>query len=128
MRDLENGTVELARRDTVSKETVSRDGIAERVGSLLDEIQTNMYQKALDFRTANTTKVESFEDFKNVLNSKGGFVLAHWDGTKETELKIKDETKATLRLIPLENEYKVEGTCVYSGKPSNQMVAFAKAY
>lgn len=128
MRDLENGTVELARRDTVSKETVSRDGIAEAVKALLDEIQANMYQKALDFRAENTTKVDTFDQFKEVLNGKGGFVLAHWDGTKETELKIKEETKATLRLIPSEDEYKVEGTCVYSGKPSTQIVAFAKAY
>ena len=127
-RDIENGTVEVARRDTSTKETASRDGVAQLVNSLLDEIQSNLFQKALNFRKEHTTVVSSFDEFKEVLNGKGGFVVAHWDGTKETELKIKDLTKATLRLIPSEKEYQVEGKCVLTGNPSKQLVVFAKAY
>ena len=127
-RDIENGTLEVARRDTLTKESIAADGITEYVESLLTEIQTNLFQKALKHREENTTSVSSWEEFKEVLDKKGGFILAHWDGSSETELKIKDETKATIRLIPLEDKYKTEGKCVFSGNPSNQIVVFAKAY
>ncbi len=127
-RDLKNGTLELARRDTLTKEFVPQDGIEDHVEKLLEEIQENLYTKALNHRAENTTSVSSWDEFKDVLKNKGGFILAHWDGTSETEDRIKNETKATIRLIPLEDEYKTEGTCVYSGNPSNQIVVFAKAY
>lgn len=127
-RDIENGTLEVARRDTLTKESVSEVGIESYVTELLSEIQQNLFQKALKHREANTTSVGSWNEFKDVLETKGGFLLAHWDGTTETEQKIKDETKATIRLIPLDTKYKVPGTCVYSGKPSEQIVVFAKAY
>ncbi|WP_207423648.1 proline--tRNA ligase [Desertivirga brevis] len=126
-RDLENGTVELARRDTKSKETVIREGLAERIEALLEEIQSNIYQKALKFREESTTEVNSYDEFKQVLDTKAGFVSAHWDGTPETEQKIKEETKATIRCIPLNNKQE-EGVCIYSGKPSTQRVLFARAY
>ena len=126
-RDLENGTVEVARRDTLTKEFAPLDGIDQYVSDLLDDIQQNIYQKAFDFRTQNTTKVETYDEFKEVLNTKGGFLLAHWDGTSETEQKIKEETKATIRCIPFEGEEE-EGVCVYSGKPSKRRVLFALAY
>ncbi len=126
-RDMENGTVELARRDTKTKETVSIENIETKIELLLQEIQETIYKKALDFRTQSTTNVDSFEEFKKVLDEKSGFVLAHWDGTGETEEKIKEETKATIRCIPL--DFKEEaGTCVYSGKPSKGRVLFARAY
>ena len=126
MRDLENGTVEVARRDTLSKESRPIEGIAEYVTLLLDEIQQNIYQKALKFREENTFRVDTWDEFKDQIE-KGGFILAHWDGTGETEEKIKDETKATIRCIPLDAPEE-EGICVYSGKPSNQRVVFARAY
>ena len=126
-RDLENGTAEIARRDTREKQTVSREGLAERIEKLLEDIQTNIYQKALNFRSENTTEVNSYEEFKQVLDTKAGFVSAHWDGTPETEQKIKEETKATIRCIPLNNK-KEAGVCIYSGKPSTQRVLFARAY
>ena len=126
-RDLENGTVEVARRDTLTKQVAPLENIDQLVEDLLNEIQQNIYSKAADFRTKNTTKVETYDEFKEVLNNKGGFILAHWDGTAETEQKIKDETKATIRCIPFEGE-KEEGTCIYSGKPSTQRVLFALAY
>lgn len=126
MRDLENNTVEIARRDTLSKDTRSLDGIAEHIKALLDEIQTNIYQKALKFREENTFKVDTWEDFKTQIE-KGGFILAHWDGTAETEEKIKAETKATIRAILLDAPSE-EGKCVYSGEPSNQRVVFARSY
>lgn len=126
-RDLENNTIELARRDTLSKEVVDIDGIEEKIFNLLDDIQSNIYKKAFDFRKNNTYKVESWEEFKDIITNKGGFVSAHWDGTAETEEKIKAETKATIRLIPLDAE-KEEGKCVYSGAKSNQRVIFARAY
>jgi prolyl-tRNA synthetase len=126
-RDLENGTVELARRDTKTKETVSTDNIVEKIVALLQEIQDTIFKKALDFRTENTTKADSFDEFKKLLDTKAGFVLAHWDGTSETEEIIKEETKATIRCIPL--DFKEEaGKCVYSGKPSKGRVLFARAY
>ena len=126
-RDLANGTVELARRDTLTKETVAIEGIENLIETLLEDIQTNLFERAKQ-RTQNlTTKVDSFEDFKKVLDEKTGFILAHWDGTPETEEKIKEETKATIRCIPLNNEQEA-GVCVYSGKPSTQRVLFARAY
>ncbi len=126
MRDLENGTIEVARRDTLSKESRSIDGIADHIKDLLDEIQKSIYQKALKFREDNTFRVDSWEEFKEQ-SEKGGFIFAHWDGTAETEEKIKEETKATIRCIPFDGEQE-EGTDVYSGKPSNKRVVFARAY
>lgn len=126
MRDLENGTIEIARRDNLTKENRSIEGIVEYVKNLLDEIQVSIYQKALKFRAENTFKVDSWEDFKTQIE-KGGFILAHWDGTSETEEKIKEETKATIRCIPFD-EREENGADVYSGKPSKQRVVFARAY
>jgi prolyl-tRNA synthetase len=125
-RDLENGTIEIARRDTLQKETIQIDGIASKIQHLLDEIQVNLYQKALNFRLQNTFTADSWEEFL-VLIEKGGFILAHWDGTAETEQKIKEETKATIRLIPVDGE-KEPGKCIYTGMPSQQRVVFARAY
>ena len=125
-RDLENGTVELARRDTLTKETVAFDGIVETIQTLLKEIQDNIYQKALNFRIENTREVDTWEDFKEEIK-KPGFLLCHWDGTPETEEKIKAETKATIRCIPVEGD-KTPGKCIYTGKPSSQRVIFAIAY
>ncbi|MDX9883382.1 MAG: proline--tRNA ligase [Prolixibacteraceae bacterium] len=126
-RDLENGTVEVARRDTLTKEVASVDTIDEYVGKLLDDIQENIYKKALDFRNGMITKADSYDEFKEILNSKGGFILAHWDGSAETEQKIKEETKATIRCIPFERDEE-EGACIYSGNPSKGRVLFAVAY
>lgn len=126
-RDLENGTVELARRDLKSKETLPLEGIAAKIAALLDEIQETLYNKALDFRTEHTTHVESYDEFKQVLEEKGGFIYAHWDGTAETEKKVKEETKATIRCVPFEDSPE-EGVCMVTGKPSKQRVVFAKAY
>ncbi|MCW3804800.1 proline--tRNA ligase [Plebeiibacterium marinum] len=126
-RDIENNTVEVARRDTLTKEVVSIDGIEDYVTDLLDQIQDNIFQKALDFRAEKTTVVESYDEFKKVLEEKGGFIMAHWDGTSETEQKIKDETKATIRCIPLDGD-KTPGNCIVTGNPSAQRVIFAKAY
>jgi len=126
-RDLENGTVELAKRDTKEKETVSIEGIESIIESKLNEIQEGIYSRALSFRKENTTNVDSYDEFKKVLDEKGGFVSAHWDGTQETEEKIKQETKATIRCIPLDAKEE-EGKCIYTGKPSNKRVLFAKAY
>ena len=126
-RDLENGTVEIARRDTKEKMVKSSTEVADYIPHLLDEIQKNIYQRALDFRTSMTTSVESYEEFKSVLDTKGGFVLAHWDGTSATEAAIKEETKATIRCIPLDNKQE-NGVCIYSGAPSTQRVVFARAY
>lgn len=125
-RDLENNTVEVARRDTLTKETISCDGVEQYLKDLLDEIQINIYKKALDYRTANTTTVESYDEFKEKIEL-GGFILAHWDGTPETEELIKNETKATIRCIPLEGD-KTPGNCMVTGRPSSQRVVFARAY
>jgi prolyl-tRNA synthetase len=125
-RDLENGTVEVARRDTLEKETLAIQDIAHKIENLLENIQNNIFQKALSFRDDNTFNVDSWDEFKNRIE-KGGFVWAHWDGTDETEEKIKDETKATIRLIPTNGKLK-EGKCIFTGKPSRQRVVFAKAY
>ncbi|MBE9489211.1 MAG: proline--tRNA ligase [Bacteroidetes bacterium] len=126
-KDLENGTVELARRDTLTKDIVELDNLVIKVADLMVEIQNSLYNKALDFRDSHITKVDTFEAFKEVLEDKGGFISAHWDGTVETETKIKEITKATIRCIPLDN-IEEEGKCIYSGKPSKQRVLFAKAY
>ncbi len=127
LRDIENNVVELARRDTLSKETVSLDGIARHINSLLDEVQQSMYDKALAFRTDNIRKADSWDEFVKLLDEKGGFISAHWDGTAETEDKIKSQTKATIRCIPLDNPVE-EGKCILSGNPSGQRVLFARAY
>jgi prolyl-tRNA synthetase len=126
-RDLENGTVELARRDILTKETVTVDGVEDLIENLLVEIQNSIFQKAFDFRAEKTTKVDSYEEFKELLETKTGFFLAHWDGTDETEEKIKNETKATIRCIPFDNEQE-EGVCMVTGKPSRERVVFAKSY
>jgi prolyl-tRNA synthetase len=123
-RDLESQTVELARRDDLTKSTVSMQGLPQLILNLLDEIQTSLYNKALSFRDANITTVETFDEFKKVLDENGGFISAHWD---ETEIKIKEETKATIRCIPLDNPLQ-EGKCIYSGRKSMQRVLFAQAY
>lgn len=126
-RDLENGTAELARRDTKEKESVSMNGLENRIRDLLDMIQSNIYQKALLYREENTRIIDDYSKFKEVLEEEGGFIYAHWDGSAETEAKIKEETKATIRCIPLNGE-KEEGKCIYSGKTSMQRVIFARAY
>lgn len=126
-RDLENGTVELARRDTQSKEVVAFEGLAQHIHGLLGEIQDAIFQKAVDFRKANTYKVDTWDEFVDVIDNKKGFAMAHWDGTDETEAKIKALTKATIRCIPLDNEQE-EGVCIHTGKPSKERVVFAKAY
>ncbi len=126
-KDLENETVELARRDTFSKETVILDRISVVVEDLLEEIQESLFKKALDYRNSHITEVDTFDEFKDVLENKGGFLSAHWDRTNETEEKIKELTKATIRCIPLEMKEE-KGVCVYSGKPSEGRVLFAKAY
>lgn len=126
-KDLENGTFEVARRDTLTKEIISKDDAVSYVQEMLEEIQRNLYQKALDYREEHITEVNSFEDFKDVLENKGGFVSAHWDGTVETEEKIKEITKATIRCIPMDRKEEL-GVCVLTGKPSLGRVYFAKAY
>ncbi|GAA4465304.1 proline--tRNA ligase [Nibrella saemangeumensis] len=126
MRDLENGTVEVARRDLKTKETVALDGIVGHIQNLLDDIQQTIYQKALQFRESNMFRVDSYDAFKEQIE-KGGFILAHWDGTSETEEAIKEETKATIRCIPLDAPEE-EGQCIYTGKPSSRRVVFARAY
>ena len=126
-RDLENGTVELARRDTLTKEVTELATITKKVKDLLAQIQDDLYNKALVYRDTHITEVNSCEEFKDVLETKGGFVSAHWDGTTETEDKIKELTKATTRCIPDSFEPE-EGVCVYTGKPSKTRVLFAKAY
>jgi len=125
-RDIENGTVEVARRDTLEKETYQMIDIETKIEHLLDQIQDNIYKKAFSFRADNTFRVDTWEEFKDQIE-KGGFVFAHWDGTPETEQAIKEETKATIRAIPLNNPQE-EGKCIFSGKPSKEKVIFAKAY
>lgn len=126
-RDLGNGSVEVARRDEKTKEVVSFDGVADYIESLLEEMQKNLFDKALNFRTENTRKVDSYDEFKERIESEGGFFLAHWDGTDETEQKIKEDTKATIRCIPFDREEE-SGVCMVTGKPSAGRVIFAKAY
>ncbi|MCX6282024.1 MAG: proline--tRNA ligase [Bacteroidetes bacterium] len=126
-RDIENNTVEIARRDTLEKETLQITDIVEKVVHLLDQIQKNMFDRALSFREQNTFTVNTWDEFVDTIENRGGFISAHWDGTAETEEKIKDATKATIRVIPL-NNVKESGRCVFSGKPSDQRVIFARAY
>jgi prolyl-tRNA synthetase len=126
-RDLANGTVEVARRDTRTKENMPLEGIADGIVALLDEIQTSMFNRAKDYRDSHITRVDTWDEFVATLDGKGGFVSAHWDGTGETEDLIKDETKATIRCIPLDNPQE-SGTCIRTGKPSSQRVLFARAY
>jgi prolyl-tRNA synthetase len=126
-KDLENGTFEVARRDTLTKEVVSKDGIDNYISDLLVQIQKELFEKALRYRDSHITEVNSFEDFKEVLENKGGFVAAHWDGTPETEEKIKELTKATIRCIAL-NRVEAAGSCVFTGSSSVGRVLFAKAY
>lgn len=129
-RDFENNTIEVARRDTLTKENVSMDGIEEYVKNLLDEIQKNIFQKALNYRNSMIKKVDSYEEFKTEIE-KGGFILAHWDGTAETEAKIKEDTKATIRCVPFDTylgDDKEPGKCMVTGKPSKCRVLFARSY
>jgi len=126
-KDLESGTVELARRDTLTKQVVDLENLTATVKTLINEIQTALFQKALDFRADHITQVDTFDVFKTVLEEKTGFISAHWDGTTETEDKIKELTKATIRCIPIDSKLE-DGVCVFSGKPSKQRVLFAKAY
>ena len=126
-RDLEKNLIEIARRDTREKYSVSMDGLSGTIVSVLDEIQQAMFNKALSFREAHITKVDSWDEFEKVLAEKGGFISAHWDGTTETEEKIKELTKATIRCIPLDNPQEA-GSCVLTGKPSSERVLFAVAY
>lgn len=126
-RDLENGTVEIARRDTKEKQTISREGLVEHIEGLLVDIQQSIYNKALKYREENTREANSYDEFKTILDEKGGFISAHWDGSSETEKRIKEETKATIRCIPLNNKQE-DGICMVSGKPSVQRVLFARAY
>ncbi len=126
-RDLENGTCEVARRDTKEKETLQQADIENKLEHLLGQIQDNLYKKALTAREAITYRADTFDEFKKILDDKGGFIYAHWDGTSETEQKIKEETKATIRCIPLENKQE-QGKCIYTGKASTQRVVFARAY
>ena len=126
-RDLENGTVELARRDTLTKEIVSLDDLEGKISGLMTEIQESLFARALDFRDSHITEVDTFEEFKEVLENKTGFISAHWDGSAETENKIKELTKATIRCIPLDNKEE-KGQCILTGNPSKQRVLFAKAY
>ncbi len=126
-KDLEKGTVELARRDTLTKEFVAKDEVVDKVYDLLAEIQESLHQRATQYRDEHITEVDSYEEFKSVLERKGGFISAHWDGTSETEDRIKKETKATIRCIPFDRKEE-QGTCVLTGKPSEGRVLFAKAY
>jgi prolyl-tRNA synthetase len=126
-RDLQNGTVEVARRDTKEKKSYSLDGIEANIVSLLDEIQENLFKKASDYRESNSHRIDDYEEFKKQLDGTGGFIYAHWDGTPETEQRIKEETKATIRCIPVNNKEE-EGKCILTGKPSKQRVIFARAY
>ncbi len=127
-RDLENGTVEVARRDTGEKISAAVEGLAQMIDGLLEDIQNNIYNRALKFRDESIRKVDTWEEFKEEI-TKGGFLLCHWDGTPETEEKIKEETKATIRCIPVDSAVCVEeGKCIYSGKPSSQRVLFAISY
>jgi len=127
LRDLENNSVEIARRDTKEKKTISLDGLTEYIKTLLEDIQTSMYQKAKAYRDGHITKADTMEEFERLLDEKGGFVLAHWDGTGETEDAIKERTKATIRCIPLDNPEEA-GKCILTGRPSTQRVLFARAY
>jgi prolyl-tRNA synthetase len=127
MRDMENNVVEVARRDTKEKQTVSLDGIADYLKNLLDEIHQNIFDKALAFRNENLRIANTWDEFMKILDEQAGFVSAHWDGTPETEEKIKELSKATIRCIPLNNKQE-EGKCILTGNPSRERVLFARAY
>jgi prolyl-tRNA synthetase len=126
-RDVKNHTVEVSRRDTLEKWTAPQENLVEKIKDLLEDMQKNLFMKALEFRNRNTYKTNNWEEFKDIIMNRGGFVMAHWDGTTETENKIKDETKATIRCIPLESDGET-GKCIYTGRPSARRVLFAKAY
>jgi prolyl-tRNA synthetase len=126
-RDVREATVEVARRDTLTKETISRENVPNHVIALMDQIQENIFRKAIEFRNENTYYSDSWDEFFDIIENKGGFVMAHWDGTAETEEKIKELTKATIRVIPF-NAPAEEGKCIWSGKPSHRRVLFARAY
>ena len=126
-RDLENKTVEVARRDTLTKETIPLDSVLEHIPKLLNDIQANILQKAIRFKEENTFYIDKWDDFIRTLDDKGGFIMAHWDGTAETEDRIKEETKATIRCIPFDSPEE-DGKCIYSGKPSRRRVLFARSY
>jgi prolyl-tRNA synthetase len=126
-RDLQNGTIELARRDTKTKESVSQEGLTQKVVDILDQMQKDLFTKAVEFRKAHTFSTNTYEEFKKLMDDDAGFVMAHWDGTEETEEKIKNETKATIRCMPLDSTIE-NGVCMVSGKPSTRRVLFAKAY
>ncbi len=126
-RDLQNGTVEIARRDTKEKQTIALENCVAHITQLLGDMQDKIYQKAADFKESNTHTADSYDEFKNILEEKGGFIYAHWDGTPETEEKIKDDTKATIRCIPIKEEME-EGKCMVTGQPSKGRVLFARAY
>jgi prolyl-tRNA synthetase len=126
-RDIINHTVEIARRDTLEKWSAPQENIVGRIKELLDDIQNSLFRKALEFRNQNTFRTDDYQEFKDIITNRGGFVMAHWDGTTETENKIKEETKATIRCIPLDPDPE-KGKCIYTGKPSDQRVLFAKAY
>jgi prolyl-tRNA synthetase len=126
-RDLQNNVVEVARRDTKEKQSVSLDGIEDYIKNLLEEIQQNIYNRALAFREAHISTADTWDEFVNLLDTKAGFISAHWDGTPETEDKIKELAKATIRCIPLNNPLE-EGKCIFTGNPSTQRVLFARAY
>jgi len=127
-RDIQNNTVEMARRDTLTKEFIPMEGLQDKVLNLMDEIQDSLYNRALKFREENTSEANTWDEFKDIIANKGGFVMAHWDGTSETENRIKDETKASIRSIPLDYDESEEGKCIFTGKPSKGRVVFAKAY
>jgi prolyl-tRNA synthetase len=124
---MENGTVEVSRRDLLEKQTYLQTDIENKIEHLLQQIQLNLYQKALNFRDDFTFKTDNWEEFKDIIENKGGFVYAHYDGTTETEDKIKEETKATIRVIPFGMETE-GGKCVYTGKPTKHIAVFARAY
>ena len=126
-KDIENGSFEVARRDTLSKESISKEGIDQYIKKLLTTIQDELYQKAVQYKNEHITEVSDFEEFKNILETKGGFISAHWDGTAQTEEKIKDLTKATIRCVPLDAKNEA-GSCILTGNPSVKRVLFAKAY
>lgn len=126
-RDMENNTYEIARRDTFEKETIHADSVVEKIEFLMEDIQNTIYKKAFDFRGSHITEVNSYDEFKEILENKGGFIAAHWDGTSETEERVKNETKATIRCIPIDVKLE-EGICIFTGKPSSKRVLFAKAY
>jgi prolyl-tRNA synthetase len=126
-RDLENNVIEVARRDTRDKQTVPLEGIVEHIEQLLEAIQTNLFERARLYRDEHITPVDTWDEFVETLEKKGGFVAAHWDGTPETETAIKEKTKATIRCIPLDAKEE-DGVCILSGKPSRKRVLFAQAY